>query len=245
MTTAAAATLPTASVLGLPLHVVGMDEAVDRVAGFIDEGGFHLVITLGTEMVMNARHDPAFRDVARQAHLLVPDSIGVVWAARRQGFKTLRRVAGIELLDRLSARAASTGWRLFLLGGKPGVAEEAAARLIERHPGLQVAGIRDGYFKDDEAVVQEIRESRVDIVLVAMGSPRQETWSWRHGDALGAAVAMGVGGSFDVLAGRTPRAPVWMRRLHLEWRFRLYLEPRRAGRMLALPHFAIRVLLEG
>jgi N-acetylglucosaminyldiphosphoundecaprenol N-acetyl-beta-D-mannosaminyltransferase len=235
-------TLPTARILGVPLHCVDMETAVARIAEFIAQGGFHLVITLGTEMVMNARHDKAFRDVAAQADLLTADSIGVVWAARRQGFKDQGRVAGIEMLERLAERGSREGWRFFFLGGKPGVAEEAAARLVERYPGLLVAGVRDGYFKDDGQVVEEVRASQAHILLAAMGSPRQETWSWKHRDALGVAVAIGVGGSFDVLAGHSQRAPAWMRRCGLEWLYRLLRQPSRAGRMLALPRFALAVL---
>lgn len=238
-----ATTVPTADILGIPMHCLTMGEALDRIGGFIASRAPHLVITLGVEMVMNAQQDAAFREVARQAHLLVPDSIGVVWAARRQGFK-VERVAGIELLDRLAERGAREGWRFYFLGGKPGVAEEAADRLLARYPGLVVAGCQDGYFKDDDAVVDRVREARTDVLLAAMGSPRQETWCWRHREALGVPVAIGVGGSFDVLAGRTRRAPKWMRVVGLEWLYRLYREPSRAGRMLALPRFALRVLTE-
>jgi N-acetylglucosaminyldiphosphoundecaprenol N-acetyl-beta-D-mannosaminyltransferase len=235
---------PTARILGLPLHCLGMDEAVERVAQFIGSRRPHLVVTLGTEMVMQARHDERFRQVAQGADLLVPDSIGVVWAARRQGFK-VGRVAGIDLLGRLAERGAREGWRFYFLGARPGVAEEAAARLVERHPGLVVAGCQDGFFKDDRAAVDAIAAARADILLVALGSPRQELWCREHGEALGVPVAMGVGGSFDVLAGRVQRAPAWMRRFGLEWLYRLWLQPSRFIRMLALPRFALTVLLSG
>lgn len=233
---------PTARILGMPLHCVSMSEAVDRIGGFIDSRRPHLVVTLGTEMVMNARTDSAFREVAAHADLLVPDSIGVVWAARRQGF-TLDRVAGIDMLGALAARGAREGWRFFFLGGTPGVADEAAARLVERNPGLVVAGCHDGYFKDDAPVVEAVKAARPDILLAALGSPRQEIWCRTHADALGVPVAIGVGGSFDVLAGRVERAPAWMRRFGLEWLHRLIRQPSRAHRMLALPRFAIAVLL--
>lgn len=233
--------LPTARILGLPLHCVTMPEAVDRVAALIATGRPNLVITLGTEMVMNARHDATFRDVAASADLLVPDSIGVVWAARRQGF-TVGRVAGIDLLGQLAARGAREGWRFFFLGGKPGVAEEAAAKLEERNPGLVVAGCHDGYFKDDGSVIEAIRAARPHILLAALGSPRQEVWCRTHAEALGVPVAMGVGGSFDVLAGHVERAPVWMQRWGLEWLHRLLRQPSRAVRMLVLPQFVLTVL---
>jgi len=220
-----------------------MSEAVDCIAGFIASRRPHLVITLGTEMVMNARHNEAFRAVASGAELLVPDSIGVVWAARRQGFD-VHRVAGIDMLGALAERGAREGWRFFFLGGQPGVAEEAAARLAARHPGLVIAGIHDGYFKDDGVVVEAVRAARPDVLLAALGSPRQELWCRKNAEALGVPVAIGVGGSFDVIAGRVDRAPAWMRRFGLEWFNRLLRQPSRFVRMLALPKFALTVLFE-
>jgi N-acetylglucosaminyldiphosphoundecaprenol N-acetyl-beta-D-mannosaminyltransferase len=234
---------PRVEVLGLPLDIVTMAAATDRIAQFVREKGFHLVITLGVEMVMNARQHEGFRRVAQGADLLTPDSIGVVWAARRAGYKEFQRAPGVEMVEHLAARGAREGWRFFLLGSKPGVAQEAAAQLCARHAGLQVVGTADGYFKSDDAVIRVVAESRADVLLVALGSPRQELWAASHGERLGVAVAIGVGGSLDVLAGRTQRAPRWMQRLSIEWLYRLYLEPRRAMRMLALPHFALLVLL--
>lgn len=232
----------TASILGLPLHCVSMNEAVESIASFVASRKPHLVITLGTEMVMNAQTDEAFRAVASSADLLVPDSIGVVWAARRQGVEAVR-VAGIDLLGRLAERGAREGWRFYFLGGQPGVAEEAAASLAERYPGLIVAGCSDGYFKDDGPVVDRVRDAGPDILLAALGSPRQELFCRKHAETLAVPAAIGVGGSFDVLAGRVQRAPALMRRLGLEWMYRLFRQPSRAIRMLALPRFAIKVML--
>ena len=234
-----------ASILGIPLHCVSMTEAVDQVARMIEQGPAHLVVTLGTEMVMNARHDPAFREVACHADLLVPDSIGVVWAARRQGLRDCVKVAGIDLMQALAAEGVQRGWRFFFLGGKPGVAEEASQSLSRRYPGLIVAGHHHGYFQDDTEVVRLIREARPHVLLAALGSPRQEVWCRQRGLAMGVPVAMGVGGAFDVLAGRVNRAPRWMIRLGLEWLYRLLKEPSRAARMLVLPAFALRVLMGG
>ena len=233
--------LPTARILGIPMHCVSMTQAVERVAAFVRAGEPRLLITLGVEMVMHARHDDAFRDVARQADLLVPDSIGVVWAARRQGFN-VERVAGIDLLDRLAERGVREGWRFYFLGGQPEVARAAADRLIERHPGMCVAGCRDGYFREDAEVVAQVRQAAPQVLLVGLGSPRQELWARRHAAELGVPVTIGVGGSFDVLAGRLQRAPVWMRRTGLEWLYRLVTQPARLIRMLVLPHFAWIIL---
>lgn len=234
-----------ASILGIPLHCVSMQEAVGRVSCMIERGSPHLVVTLGTEMVMNARRDRQFREVACGADLLVPDSVGVVWAARRQGIRQAVKVAGVDLMDALGAEGARQGWRFFFLGGKPGVAEEASRSMAARHAGLIVAGHHHGYFQDDAEVVRLIRDSRPHVLLAALGSPRQEVWCRRRGSEMGVPVAMGVGGAFDVLAGHVQRAPRWMIRLGLEWFYRLVSDPSRAGRMLVLPVFALLVLLSG
>lgn len=242
---AAAATLEEFSVLGVKLHLVSREEAAGRIEGFMGEPGFHLIVTLGPEMVMRARRDEAFRAAVEAADLVVPDGIGVVLAARWCGIPAPGRVAGIDLLEELCRRLAARSGRVFLLGAAPGVAEVAARRLQERHPGLQVAGVLDGYFRDDQAVVEALQASGADLLLVGMGSPRQELWMLQHGSRLGIPVGMGVGGSFDVLAGRLRRAPRWMIRLGLEWLYRLLREPGRLGRQMALPRFLLAVLFRG
>lgn len=225
------------------MHCVDMERAIGCIAEFVRERTPRLVITLGSEMVMHARHDRLFRDVACGADLLVPDSIGVVWAARRQGYE-VRRVPGIEMLARLVDRGQQARWRFFFLGGAPGVADEAVAVFKQQYPDIVVAGSHHGYFKDDGPVIEAIRAAEPDILVAALGFPRQEIWCHRHAQALGVPVSIGVGGSLDVLAGRINRAPRWMQRVGLEWLYRLYLQPSRARRMLVLPQFVLRVLLE-
>ncbi|MDR7386279.1 MAG: WecB/TagA/CpsF family glycosyltransferase, partial [Armatimonadota bacterium] len=163
-------------------------------------------------------------------------------ASRRLGRPLPERVPGVELMEALCERAARQGWPIFLLGGLPGVAEQAAAELRRRWPGLPVAGTHHGYFQVEGAVVEAVARSGAALLFCGLGSPRQELWLSRHLDRLGVRVAMGVGGSLDVLAGRSARAPAWLRRVHLEWLYRLLREPRRWRRQLALPHFAWLVL---
>jgi N-acetylglucosaminyldiphosphoundecaprenol N-acetyl-beta-D-mannosaminyltransferase len=230
--------------LGLPLDCASMAQSVDRIRGYLQTPNFHLVVTLGTEMVIRAQKDEEFRHCVQGASLVIPDGIGTVWAARYNGFDVRERVAGVELVQVLAQQLGST-LRVYLLGGAPGVAETAAQNLLRIAPGIHIAGCRDGYFQDDQEVVAEIAASQANLILVGMGFPRQELWLQRHGPASGAAVGIGVGGTFDVLSGRVRRAPGWIQRVGLEWLYRFWLQPTRWQRMLALPKFVARILSGG
>lgn len=231
-------------ILGIPLDCITMEGAVARTRQFLESSEFHLIVTLGTEMIQAAQFDPTFSQTVRAASLVIPDSIGPVLAARLHRFPVSERVAGVDLISRLS-QDLGPQLRIFFLGAAPGVAEAAAAALQSRFPHITVAGSHDGYFQDDAGVVAQIRASEANVVLAALGFPRQENWLLQHGPLTGARVGVGVGGSFDVLAGRVQRAPRWMQRTGLEWLHRLSLQPSRWRRMLALPRFAVRVLLAG
>jgi N-acetylglucosaminyldiphosphoundecaprenol N-acetyl-beta-D-mannosaminyltransferase len=248
-----AARWPSTTVLGVRLDVMSSPEALAHIAEWLSAPAgpatrpMRHVVTLNPEMVMAAREHPHFREVIATADLVLPDGVGVVWAARRQGAASVRRVTGVDTLVALAERAAERGWKLFLLGAAPGVAAAAAQALRLRWPALAIAGTHagDAGAADDAATSRMVRASGADILFVAYGAPAQEIWLARNRAALGVAVGMGVGGAFDVLAGRVPRAPAWLRRLGLEWTWRLAREPWRWRRMLALPRFAILVLAEG
>jgi N-acetylglucosaminyldiphosphoundecaprenol N-acetyl-beta-D-mannosaminyltransferase len=231
-------------ILGLPLDCVTMAQAVDRIRGFVQEDRFHNVVTLGSEMINWAQTDHNFRQVVQEASLVVPDSIGTLLAARLNGYTMRERVTGVELVQVL-AQQLGPGARFFMLGGAPGVAELAAERLLRVAPGAQVVGCHDGYFKDPQPVVEQIRASHANILLAALGFPKQELWLSQHGAACGVRVGIGVGGTLDVLSGRVKRAPAWMQRAGLEWFYRFSLQPSRWKRLLALPKFALRVLAGG
>jgi N-acetylglucosaminyldiphosphoundecaprenol N-acetyl-beta-D-mannosaminyltransferase len=193
---------------------------------------------------MAARRDPRFRAVLRRAALNIPDGIGLLLAARLLGGRFRQHVRGTDLVERLARRGAARGDRLYLLGAAPGVAREAAERLAARHPGLRIAGAEPGspHPADDAAVRARIAEAGpVDLILVAYGAPAQEFWLDRNLGPLGIPVGIGVGGVFDYLSGRAPRAPRWVRRLELEWLHRLLTQPRRWRRQLALPRFVALV----
>jgi N-acetylglucosaminyldiphosphoundecaprenol N-acetyl-beta-D-mannosaminyltransferase len=232
-------------ILGVRVDCLDMAGAVETIGRMVEERGqTRLVATVNPEFVMRARADAQFRQVLEGAALCLADGIGVVWAMRRQGCPQSERVAGSDLVPHLARRCAASGWRPFLLGAAPGVAADAARRMEADNPGLRVAGVHAGSPApdDDEETLRRIAAARPDLLLVAYGAPQQELWIARNLCRLGVPVAIGVGGTFDFLAGRVRRAPGWVRRAHLEWLWRLAMQPARVRRMAALPAFALAVL---
>jgi N-acetylglucosaminyldiphosphoundecaprenol N-acetyl-beta-D-mannosaminyltransferase len=235
-----------ARVLGVRVDCLNMQATLDRIDQMVQAGGQHLVATVNPEFIMRARRDSDFARVLESADLCLPDGTGVVWAARRQGCSMSGPVTGVDLIPPLAALCATRGYRLFLLGAGPGVAAELATRLRAGHPVLEVAahpGSSDP--SSDDETVSLIRAHRTQVLLVAFGAPKQELWIDRLKDRLGVAVGIGVGGAYDYLAGRVPRAPMWMRRAGLEWLHRLIRQPWRVRRMTVLPVYAIKVLGAG
>ena len=231
-------------VLGVGFDNVTMDEAVSRAMDFLAEEGTHYVATPNPEIVEVCRENPAARAAVNGADLVLPDGIGVIKGAAMLGTPLRERVPGIEFAARLMARMAEEGRSLFLLGAKPGVAEEAARRLTVQYPGLRIAGTHDGYFQDDAPVIEAIRRSGAEAVFVCLGAPKQELWMARNGAATGARLLCGLGGSLDIFAGNVERAPEFWREHGLEWLYRLCREPRRIGRMMKLPLFLVHVKQE-
>jgi N-acetylglucosaminyldiphosphoundecaprenol N-acetyl-beta-D-mannosaminyltransferase len=232
-------------ILGVRVDCLDMAGAVAAIEKMVEEGGeTRLVATVNPEFVMRARVDRQFRNVLESAALCLADGIGVVWAMRRQGCPQRERVAGSDLVPLLAAACARRGWRLFLLGARPGVAEAAARRLEAGHPGIRVAGTYAGSPgpEDDGEALCRIAAARPDLLLVAYGAPQQELWIARNREHVRVPVAMGVGGTLDFLAGRQRRAPQWLRVVHLEWLWRLALQPARLRRMAVLPIYALAVL---
>lgn len=232
-------------ILGVRMDCLDMAGAVRAIERMVEEGGgTRLVATVNPEFVMRARVDPRFRAALEGADLCLADGIGVVWAMRRQGCAQHERVPGSDLVPLLAECCARRGWRPFLLGARPGVAAAAARRLQTGHPELRIAGTHSGSPRpeDDADAIRRIDEARPDLLLVAYGAPDQELWIARNRARLRVPVAIGVGGTFDFLAGRVRRAPVWMRRAHLEWLWRLARQPARLRRMAVLPLYALAVL---
>ncbi len=205
------------------------------------------IVTVNTEFVMAAQKNSEFRQTINSAALAVADGIGVVWATRFVGYPTPERITGTDILVALAKRCAEKGYRLFLLGAAPGIAEQAGLCLQALAPGLQLAGTYAGSPAptEEDAIIERIHAANTDILCIAYGAPAQDLWIYRNLSRLPAAIAMGVGGAYDFLSGRQRRAPQTMQRIGLEWLYRLYREPWRWKRMLAIPHFLLQVLLRG
>ena len=229
-------------VLGVPVDVC---PDVFAAACALHGRGGGQVVTLNAEMTMAALADPALGEAIEAARLVIPDGAGVVWALARQGYR-VRRAPGIELAHHLLEHAAETGWRVALVGASPEVMGLLTARLRQELPGLQLVLSAHGYQPSEAwpALERQIIAARPDLVLVALGVPRQETWISRLPQRR-SGLWMGVGGSFDVWAGVKKRAPHWMGVLQVEGLYRLWQEPQRWRRMLALPRFAVAVLRGG
>ena len=234
---------PVVEILGVPVASLTMEQAVEEVESMMDGRRGAIVATANAEMIMNATSDRALFDVLRGADLVVPDGAGTVWAARHLGFAMPERVAGYDLVQALLKRAPEKGRRVFFFGSAPGIAEKAKRKAETIYPGVNVVGTRNGYFTeaDEPAIVEEIRAAAPDLLLAALGVPKQEKWLAKHKEELGVPVSIGVGGTLDVMAGAVRRAPLWMQKAKLEWLFRGLLQPKRAGRLLALPKFVLRV----
>lgn len=231
-------------VLGVPVDLATEQDVLEFVRRRVEEHNPAHIVTLNPEMVMRARRDPDFRTVISRAELSTADGAGILWALRLQAQTLPRRVGGSDLIWSLSEQASRFGHRVFLLGAGEGVARAAADTLVSRYPDLQVAGTFSGSprVEEDASQTEMIRAGSADILFVAFGAPEQELWIARNLERSGAWVAMGVGGSFDYLAGTERRAPGWMQDRGLEWLWRLLRQPWRWRRMLALPQFAWQVL---
>lgn len=231
-------------VLGVGFDNVTMEEAVEQGMSLLHSEGAHYVVTPNPEIVEACRENKAARDIVNGADLVLPDGIGIIKGAAMLGTPLKEKTPGIEFAAHILERMAGEGLSLYLLGAKPGIAEQASEKLSARYPGLKIAGTHDGYFKEDGPVVEDIRQSGADCVFVCLGAPKQEFWMAKNGAATGARLLCGLGGSLDVFAGTVERAPKFFCDHGLEWFYRLCKEPRRIGRMMKLPLFLVHVKQE-
>ena len=239
--------VPTVKLFGIPVSKWGMQDTVKYLTAAAESDKPHQVITANPIMVMAALESPAYMEIMKHAELIVPDGTGVVWAAAKAGNPVAERVAGYDLLHELMKVGEQRAWRFYLLGSSPEVIQATAERLGQMYPGATLVGWRDGYFGPDQdlEVVKTIKDLQPHVLFVARGADTQEPWISKYKDKLGVPIMMGVGGSFDVIAGKAKRAPVIMQNLKLEWFYRLAKEPWRYKRMLALPKFVIEVMRRG
>lgn len=234
-----------ARLFGLPVDLVDLASATAKAMPLIGSTGGYIV-TINPEMCLKALEDESFAATVRSAAMIVPDGIGTVWALKKAGHKEAVKVPGIELAESLVSEAARKGVLVYLIGAKPGVAARAAAYLAGKYEALKIAGVKDGYFdfKSAPQVADELAASGAGLALVAMGAGRQEEFMRLASDRGKGMLMIGIGGSFDVFAGDVRRAPAIARKLGLEWLWRGLIQPSRLGRLMKLPEFAWKVLVD-
>ena len=233
------------NIFGVLLDRVDYNKACERVEQFLQYSGSNVIVTPNAEMIMAACKNTDFMEMLNTADMCLPDGIGVVIASRILGDPLPERTTGFDFMMKLINMAEKQGLSLFLLGGKPGVAQKAADKIKAMFPGVNIAGTHHGYFKNEGEynILNIINDKSPDILLVAMGFPKQEKFMIKNKNKLKFRVAIGVGGSFDVLSGDVSRAPVFMQRAGLEWLYRLITQPWRFKRMTVLPLFLIKAII--
>ncbi len=235
------------NILGVNVDMVTISEATDKILGFLKEDRVHSVFTPNSEIIMEAYRNQDFVEILNSADMLTADGIGVVYASKYLKKPISERAAGYDVAKLLLQKISYTDHKLYLFGGKPGVGDMAKKKMQKEYPGLNIVGVRNGYFSEDEEdeIINEINSSGADLLFVCLGAPRQEKWIYKNKDKLKVRVAMGVGGSIDVFAGTVQRAPEIFCKTGLEWFYRLAKEPWRAKRMMDLPRFAMTVIKDG
>ncbi len=231
-------------ILNIPfLNKTKNDVVNDVFHQYLKEGKKAFIVTANPEIVMQAQEDRDYFYTLSKADFIVPDGIGVVIASRMKKKPLKERVPGFELMEDFLALSNLHQLKVYIVGAKNEVLEEAVKNIRTNYPGLQLAGYHHGYFDDeDDSIIEEIQKVKPDLVLVALGFPRQENWIKRSMPKVEKGVFIGVGGSIDILAGHLKRAPVFWQKIHLEWFYRLLQQPSRWKRMLVIPRFLIRVL---
>lgn len=229
-------------VMGVQFDNVSMEEALEKAKVLLEQQEASYCVTPNAEIVYEAMHDQDFCALLNGAALVLPDGAGTVLGAKLLGTPLKQKVAGIDFAANLLGVLEESGKKLYLLGGKPGIGELAAEKMLEKHPKLQICGIADGYFKDETPVIEKINAARPDVLFVCLGAPKQEKFMYAHKNELQVRLMIGLGGSLDGFAGTVKRAPKWMIRLQLEWLYRLIKEPWRLGRMMRLPKFVLAVV---
>lgn len=231
-------------VMGLKFDSMTMDEALSRAEALLRGEKAAYVVTPNAEIAYEALHDGQLREMLNGADLMLPDGAGVVLASKLLRTPVKQKVAGVDFAAGLLGVLERNGQSLYLLGGKPGIGELAAQKMLEAHPQLRIAGIADGYFQDEAPVIAKINASGADALFVCLGAPKQERFMVQHQQELHVHLMAGLGGSLDAFAGTVQRAPAWMIRLNLEWLYRLIREPKRFRRMLRLPKYLWAVMLK-
>ena len=236
----------TKDILGVAVDDLTMSSAIDRIKEYIERSNNHTVYTPNAEIIMEAQSSSELMSILNDGDMVTPDGAGVVLASKILGRKLTEKVSGVDLVKNVMASDYHRKIRFFLFGAAPGVAEKAAQNILNTYPNVEIAGLRNGYYTpaDETSILNDINESGADILLVALGAPRQERFIHTHKSQLKVKVSIGVGGTIDILAGTVKLAPDFFRRNGLEWLYRLCKQPSRFKRMLRLPRFIIKVIME-
>jgi len=234
-------------ILGIPVDKITEKESLERIIDFINEKKFHLIVTINSENATKALENKIFLDVIKNADLVIPDGIGIIFASKILGDKLPERIPGIDLSYKLLEISNEKGYKIVLIGGKEGVAEGAKENLKKIFPNLNISMTYNGYFNEDEEriIVDEIQKIEPDILLVGMGSGKQEIWIWNNRENFkNIGVCIGVGGTLDIWAGKKKRAPKLVQNLGLEWLYRVIIEPKRIFRVLKIFNFLNKLFIE-
>lgn len=226
-------------ILGIRISTLDFNDSVEKVFGWIKEGGYHMVFTPNPEFLVEAQKDKDFFNILNKGDLVIPDGIGVLIASKLNRIKIKERVPGCDLISELFKRMNETGGSVYIFGGKPGVAKKACAEISAQYNRIVISGWADGYFdrSGERKIIKEIQSKKPDLLLVGLSFPKQEKWIYANRNRLPVKVAIGCGGSIDVFAKEVKRAPAAFRKLGMEWFYRLISQPSRFFRMLNLPKF--------
>ncbi len=231
---------------GVPIDKITSNQAIEKIDQFVIQKKPCFIVTPDTLAILRARKDSKYLNITKNANLVTPDGAGILWATSLLNTPLLERITGIDLIKRICDLAEKKGYKLYLLGAAEGIIEKAVENIKKEYPRINIIGYHHGYFnnkhsndseKGEEDIIREIKDKKPDFLLVGLGVPKQEIWISKHKDELNIPVCIGIGGSFDVLSGKIPRAPLWMQDHGMEWIFRLLKEPKRIKRVISLPLF--------
>lgn len=226
-------------ILGVRIDEVTMDEAVVNAKEFLQEDKFHMIFTPNPEMLMVAKDDAEFSKILNSSAMNIPDGNGIVWASKKLKKPLAERVAGFDFIHKLLEFGEDKPISFYFLGSKPGVAEKAAENIQSKYTGVTIVGTNDGYFsvEEEKEIIKKINKAKPDVLLVALGAPKQERFIYKYREKLNCKIAIGVGGCFDVISGNVKRAPKIFIKLKLEWLYRGLTDFRRLKRLTAIPKF--------
>ncbi|MCD5324100.1 MULTISPECIES: WecB/TagA/CpsF family glycosyltransferase [Pontibacillus] len=228
--------------MGVEVSPLSYEEITQQLKTRVQRLEQSTIIAVNPEKIMKAQEDATLRDLINGSTFQIPDGVGVLLASRLSGGQVRSRVTGVDMMDHLLKLSAKEGYSVFFYGAKEEVVTKAIDNIQEKYPALKVAGHANGYVQDQEALIQQIQESKADVMFIALGSPKQELWIRENKDRLPVKVFQGVGGSFDVYAGHVKRAPAPFRKVGMEWFYRLATDPKRFKRQLALPKFLWKIV---